>query len=564
MNYTEAVQAFRMLGFNFSDGTGVISSEKKIFGRIENNTLIGFGGTNVPLDSIKNAVINQITGQLLIVTNDDSSQEFHGKFKRLENSLSELIDILPFIASDINDCLYYDEMTGRDIVNTKLWGDSTPTIKKAEDADISKFRYLIETGCEKYGFKCSFSRETRMDAWIICCDKRKRNLWVEWLESLKWDGKPRLRRWFIDCLGACAPSLRNPKDEAYYIEEVTQAWFMGAVARAYKETKHEIVPVVIGKQGDGKSEFIRYTAYSEDWYRESISKFEDEKTFREKTEGAKIIELAESKQLRSANVEELKMFISKSSDVYREAYGRKSREFRRHWILVATSNDSKIFIDKTGNRRFFPFFCNMSKISRNYYDDVNRDEVKQVWAEALVLYNNGAKCRFERDSEIARLSEIVQSNSTYDDDVWTAIDAYLDDPCHSYCKKGSMISKSEIYDIILDVDSRKPPKEVRYSVNSWVENNKSWENCSVKWYNGKTTKNVLVRKTDAVLYDLSDDEVTKMYKQYLEEKGIKSCDPAKLDTFMRDANIDMSIIKISTVLMDNNLIFERQGTFYIL
>lgn len=459
---------------------GAIFGEKKkknLFGRIYDGFILGLDGIVCHLDRIVEAKYLDEFDRLVMIEQDGTRHGIDGFDMHMSCNLEELYALVKYLKPDLQDYMYYSAMDGAEMIHTALWGESPPKLKRADDTDISKFRFMIESCSKELKIDVKFSRLTMMDVWNMVCTDNIRNLWTEWLENLRWDGVPRLDRWFIDRLGASAPAIKDKKKEETYLTAVARAWFMGGVARGYKETKHEIVPVLIGAQGIGKSGFIRYTAFMDAWYRETMSNFDDDKEFVERTFGSKVIELAESKQLRTSSVEAIKMFISKSSDMFREAYARKSKVFRRHWIMIASSNESKLFIDKTGNRRFFPMFCDTEKITINYWDDMEeRKEAEQVWAEAKVLYDEGNTWIFGPKDEINILAQIMQKNSTYDEDVWIAIEEYLDDPYNNLTGVGSKISKRDIYTKILGEDHRKPNKDVKYAVNSWVENNPCWEN----------------------------------------------------------------------------------------
>ncbi|MFG5501969.1 VapE domain-containing protein, partial [Enterococcus faecalis] len=74
----------------------------------------------------------------------------------------------------------------------------------------------------------------------------------KFIEAEKWDGIKRVERIFIDYLGV---------EDTEYTREVTKKWFTGAVARIYRPgVKFEIVPILSGAQGIGKSTLINKLA----------------------------------------------------------------------------------------------------------------------------------------------------------------------------------------------------------------------------------------------------------------------------------------------------------------
>lgn len=71
---------------------------------------------------------------------------------------------------------------------------------------------------------------------------------TDYLDTLEWDGEERLDTLFIDYLGS---------SDNEYTRAVTRKAFVGAVARAYEPgCKYDYMPVLVGKQGLGKSHLL--------------------------------------------------------------------------------------------------------------------------------------------------------------------------------------------------------------------------------------------------------------------------------------------------------------------
>jgi predicted P-loop ATPase len=250
--------------------------------------------------------------------------------------------------------------------------------------------------------------------------------WYDYISNIEWDGKPRVREWFIRGLGAEIPSL-SPEDSQYLVEEVTQAWFVGAVLRSQRMQKFETVPILMSpKQGIGKSTFVQYTALygvDESWYASTTRDIDDQQKFFESIAGAKIIEWGEAKQFKRDDAEAMKAFISQEADKYRAPYAPTPTTNPRRWVPIITTNESTLFSDTTGSRRFIPFICNVDKIiDRVYYHEMNtperRYEVEQVWAEALHMANEGAlACISPRAEELAKTPQklFTKANDFFDE-----------------------------------------------------------------------------------------------------------------------------------------------------
>jgi predicted P-loop ATPase len=209
-------------------------------------------------------------------------------------------------------------------------GEPAPEDEKPiffDDNYVPSYLYSLQKRLRDLGFvgKRYPSTEVSIYALKLRAWKKQRNLFREWLESLKWDGKPRLRRWFIDGLGVTAPPLEETGQDQEYLESATEAWFLGAVNRQYEPTKVEIVPVFIGGEGIGKGNFLRYTAgYRDEWFIDTSATLRGagaEQKFLEGIKGRIIVELSESVQFSTKeDVELLKTFVSKTEDQSRKPY----------------------------------------------------------------------------------------------------------------------------------------------------------------------------------------------------------------------------------------------------
>ena len=75
---------------------------------------------------------------------------------------------------------------------------------------------------------------------------------LQYLESLKWDGIPRIQHMLTYFFGA---------EDIAYTGEVMKMHMMGAIRRLYEPgAKYDIMLCLVGGQGTGKSTFFRYLA----------------------------------------------------------------------------------------------------------------------------------------------------------------------------------------------------------------------------------------------------------------------------------------------------------------
>ena len=191
----------------------------------------------------------------------------------------------------------------------------------------------------------------------------------------KWDGNPRVDTLLIDYLGA---------DDTEFTRTATRKTLTAAVKRVMEPgCKFDYVLTLIGRQGLGKS-FI-WKRLAGKWCSDSMSTVTGKEAM-EQLSGGWIIEMAELAALKRAELENVKQFISKQDDSYRPAYGRVVEHYDRQCIFVATTNNSDFIRDSTGGRRWWPVNVGARPRKKSPFDDLDDDEVAQIWAEALTCY----------------------------------------------------------------------------------------------------------------------------------------------------------------------------------
>lgn len=201
---------------------------------------------------------------------------------------------------------------------------------------------------------------------------------VDYLKNLKWDRQPRLDTLFIDYLGA---------DDNPYTRAVTRKMFVAAVARALDPGhKFDNMLILCGPQGIGKSTIL--DKMSRGWFNDSIRTFEG-KEASELLQGVWLVEVAELDAFRHSDVSAIKQFLSLRVDRYRPAYGRNMKEFKRHCVFFGTCNNTDFLQDTTGNRRFWPVDVKRDTATKSVFDDLTKDVIDQMWAEAYMRFVSG-------------------------------------------------------------------------------------------------------------------------------------------------------------------------------
>ena len=239
------------------------------------------------------------------------------------------------------------------------------------DADDSYMRMRLQTA---YGL----GRKDDYENAIALREKETKFHSVQaLLEEKEWDGLPRLETALIDYLGAA---------DTPYTRYVSKLMFVAAVKRAYEPgCKYDIMPVLVGGQGCGKSTFCRRMALQDIFFTDSVRGIGSKEAIEQIT-GAWIVEWGEMSAMRRAkDCESVKLFISQSEDKVRFAYSRRTTVKPRGCVFVGTSNELDGFLsDSTGNRRFLPVLCADGK--KSLWDEGVGYEFEQMMLEAVQLY----------------------------------------------------------------------------------------------------------------------------------------------------------------------------------
>ena len=277
-----------------------------------------------------------------------------------------------------------------------------------EDNDDSGLRYYIE---KVYQIKGKANIE---DAWGLVANENRYHPVRDYLESLVWDGVPRVETLFIEFMGA--------EDNAY-TRAVSRIALTAAVARIFAPgIKYDNVVVLVGPQGCGKSTILKKLGC--DWFSDTLTTMQGKEAY-EQIQGFWIIEIGELAAMKRYEVETVKQFTSKSEDSYRAAYGHHVETHKRQCVFFGTTNTYDFLKDMTGNRRFLPVDVHPEKAVKDVWNDLDAKVVDQIWAEAVSLFRNGEKF-YLWDEDIKRMAEEVQDSHLEESPLAGAVLAFLD------------------------------------------------------------------------------------------------------------------------------------------
>lgn len=283
-----------------------------------------------------------------------------------------------------------DDFSHRGVVlDTLPWDKNRTGRRPWDDNDESGARWYMEM---TYGIT---GKDKITDALSLCGRNHAFDDVKDYLDGLKWDGIPRLDTLFVDYLGA---------EDNTYVRTVTRKAFTAAVARTYKPgTKFDIMTILAGKQGIGKSTILRKMGRYK-WFTDSIRTFEGKEVC-ELIQGMWIIEISELEALNKVDSNRVKQIMAQEIDRFRAAYGRHVQDCPRRCIFFGTTNNSEFLRDFTGNRRFWPIDTGEHEPTKSVFNDLD-NEVDQLWAEAVYRFTAGETLTLPK--ELDEFAQTVQ------------------------------------------------------------------------------------------------------------------------------------------------------------
>ena len=213
-----------------------------------------------------------------------------------------------------------------------------------------------------------------------------------WLDSLRpWDGKDRIK----------ALAARVPTNQPHW-EEYLHTWLLGMVAHWQGKQSlsgNALVPLLIGRQGCGKSSFCRILLPQElrDYYNDRIN-FKNETDLNLGLTSFALINIDEFDKTTARQQVLLKYLLSTADVKFRPPYGKAYKQYRRYASFIGTTNQPKPLTDPTGSRRFV---CVEVTDLIDFEDNLDHE---QIFAQLKAEINQD-KRYWLNDEEIARLIE---------------------------------------------------------------------------------------------------------------------------------------------------------------
>lgn len=249
------------------------------------------------------------------------------------------------------------------------------------DTDDAQLRLYLE---RKYGLT---GKDRIFDGVNVVAQDHAFHPVRQYLDDCVWDGVPRADTLLVDYLGA---------EDSPYTRAVTRKTLVAAVARIYRPgQKFDYMLTIQGRQGLGKSALI--AKLGGEWYSDTFTTMQGKEAY-EQVLGVWLVEVGELAGMRKAEAETIKLFISKTSDRFRPAYGRRIQEFPRQCVFIGTTNETQFLRDTTGNRRFW-VVATPNEPKRDLWEELTPETVRLIWGEAVARYKAGEPLYLPQDLE---------------------------------------------------------------------------------------------------------------------------------------------------------------------
>ncbi|MFR4441497.1 MAG: VapE domain-containing protein, partial [Hungatella sp.] len=305
------------------------------------------------------------------------TKDGNGKYEKTINNAVIVLENDPLLKGRI----VTDEFASCGMVLGRVPWDQREEKRRWKDVDDAGFYRYVEVF---YGLT---GREKLDNALMLVSAQNKINDVKRYLQGLKWDGVKRVDTLLSDYLGA---------EDTAYTRAVIRKSLCAAVGRAVTGgIKYDYMPIFTGPQGIGKSTFLRILG--KEWFSDSLTTFEG-KEAAELIQGTWINEIGELSAFTKQETQVIKQFLSKTDDIYRAAYGRRTDKYPRRCVFFGTSNDSEFLKDATGNRRFWPVDVGAYPAKKSVWNQLPL-EVDQIWAEAYVYWAMGEPLYLSKEVE---------------------------------------------------------------------------------------------------------------------------------------------------------------------
>ena len=276
--------------------------------------------------------------------------------------------------------------------------DCVEVARQGQETDLSGWSMLGPTEAAQFRFKIAREyryrgyrdKETALlfgqDAWnqavLAAAGYNVYDPFQGFLEQSlpTWDGTRRIDTLLMDLFGAPDTPLNR---------WISRVLWIGPIERIYRPgCKIDEVPVLVGRQGVGKSSFFRamLPPEADGWFSDGLRLSSSDKEKVEALQSCVIAEIGEMAGSTRAELSSMKAFLTRRDDgSVRKAYRRDPLPTpRRCYIVGSADNTQSLPNDPAGNRRFL-----VCQLTRGADIEGTLPKIyRECWAEALQYWRD--------------------------------------------------------------------------------------------------------------------------------------------------------------------------------
>jgi len=302
------------------------------------------------------------------------------------------------LSNESNVQIAYDNFAGDIIIGEPgQW-------RKFLDADYMMLRVEME----KRGF-ASIPPEIIKSAVHYVASKKSIDTAIEWAESLKWDGVPRVSLAMTTYFGCV---------ENDYSRAVAEYLFTALAGRCLSPgCQADMAIILVGLQGARKTSVVAALCPTQEAFAEIDLEKKDDVLSRA-MRGKLVAEISEMKGLSGRALESTKAFISRRIERWIPKYKEFECTYPRRLVMIGTANDRELLDDPTGERRWLPIMCGSTN------PEALKRDCEQLWAEAIIKWRGHGI--FWREAEV--LARHEHHKFKIDDEVENRVVVWLELP----------------------------------------------------------------------------------------------------------------------------------------
>lgn len=288
----------------------------------------------------------------------------HGKL-RIEPTESNAAALLGAIFSE--EKLYHDTRSDLFIYKGKSHSDAEL---------VNMFLPIIQSQAFGLGLD-KFRKPAIANGLEVLMAARKKDPHLEYLNSLTWDGVPRIETFFVQYVGAV--------DCKYTRLVGTNFWTALAARGLDPGCKFDSMVILEGHEGISKSTLVEAIAGEYTFAPDDKDSFNNIDILRQMHQSM-IVELPELVGLIGETSTKVKAFLAKPFDNIRALFAKKAMKHPRGFVFVGTTNQKKYLTLDMGSRRFWPIEIPKHVTSINV--PAIRAHKDQLFAEGISRYRD--------------------------------------------------------------------------------------------------------------------------------------------------------------------------------